>query len=157
MLFRSPGRVSEHWFQQESKQPWEVANNTTSERLDRLESSIKNVEVLLGQLANSNNSWEPEDLPNQEEVKFDLVEDISEHTKQPSFTDPIFHDYVTNDSMIDIIATKNIEESFKTCLVDNFKGDEEEADFDLMEDIEDYSFTDHVVQSDDTDETINEL
>ena len=43
-------------FQQESKEPWEVANNTTSERLDRLESSIKNVEVLLGQLANSNNS-----------------------------------------------------------------------------------------------------
>ena len=41
-------------------------------------------------------------------------------------------------------------------MVDNFKGDEEEVDFDLVEDIEDPSFTDHVVQIDNTDETINE-
>ena len=58
--------------------------------------------------------------------------------------------------MIDIVATKNIEESFETCLVDNIKGDEEEVDFDLVENIEDYSFTNHVVPIDDTDETINE-
>ena len=77
-------------YQQESKQHWEVANNTDSERLDKIEVSIKNIEVLLGQLANSNNSWDLEDLPSQEELEFDLVEDISEHTEQPSFTNHIF-------------------------------------------------------------------
>ena len=35
-------------FQQKSKQPWEVANNTASERFDKIEASIKNIEVLLG-------------------------------------------------------------------------------------------------------------
>ena len=99
----------------------------------------------MGQLVNSNNSWEPKDLPSQEEVMFDLVEDISEHTEQPSFTNYIFYDDVTNDSMIDIVATKNIEESFETCLVDNIKGDKEEVDFFLVEDIECHYFIDHVV------------
>ena len=36
--------------------------------------------------------------------------------------------------MIEIVANENIEESFETYLVDNFKDDEEEVDFDLVED-----------------------
>ena len=119
-------------FQQEIKQPWEVANNTNSERLDIIEASIKNMEVLLGQLVNSNNSWDPEDLPSQEEIEFDLVEDISEHTEQPSFNKQYFYDDVTDDLMIEIVRTENIEEFLETCLVDNITNDEEEVDFDLV-------------------------
>ena len=92
-------------------------------------------------------------MPSQEEVEFYL---LSEDTEQPSSTDHIFHDDVTNESKIEIIATENIEKSFETCLVNNFKGNEEEVDFDLLEDIECSSFTDHVVQIDDTDESIRE-
>ena len=41
-------------------------------------------------------------------------------------------------------------------MVDNFKDDEEEVDVNLFEDTEYPSFTDHVVQIDDTDEIIKE-
>ena len=75
-----------------------------------------------------------------------------EDTENTSSTNHIFHDDVTNDSMIDIVAPENIEESFETCLVDNFKGDEEEVDFDLVEDIECHSCTNQVVHVDDTSE-----
>ena len=53
--------------------------------------------------------------------------------------------------MIEIVATENIEESCEPCLVDNFKGDEEEVDLDLVEDIENPSCTNLVVQINNTD------
>ena len=63
-----PSGFQQRQFQQESKQPLEIAveklANATSERFERLEakvdqlaSSNKNIEVQLGQLANSINSW----------------------------------------------------------------------------------------------------
>ena len=81
-------------------------------------------------------------MPSQEEVESNLR---SEVTENPSSTNHIFHDDVTNESMIEIVATENIEKSFETCLVSNFKGNEEEVDFDLVEDIECHSFTDHII------------
>ena len=66
----------------------------------------------------ANYSWGPEDLPSQEEVELYLR---SEDTENTSAVDHIFHDDVNNDSMIEIVGTENIEESLKTCLVNNFK------------------------------------
>ena len=63
----SPG-FEQRQFQQESKQPWEVANNINSERLDRLEASIKNMEIQIGQLTNSINPRAQENLPSQIEI-----------------------------------------------------------------------------------------
>ena len=91
----------------------------------------------------------------EEEVELDLVEDISEHTEQPSFTDPIFHDDVTNDSMIDIVATENIEESFETCLVDNSKDGEKKVDINLFEDTECHT-SDHIFQRDSFEKSIKD-
>ena len=87
---------------------------------------------------------------------FYLFEDISENTDNPSSTDHIFHDDVTNESMIEIVRTENIEEYFEPCLVDNSKDGEEEVDVNLFEDTEYPSFTDHIVQIDDIDESIKE-
>ena len=81
-------------------------------------------------------------MPSQEEVEFYLRH---EDTENPSSTNYIFHVDFTNESMIKIVATENIEESFETCLVDNFKGDEKDVDFDIVDDSEYPSFTDHVV------------
>ena len=95
-------------FQQESKQPWEVAieklANTTFERFDRIEAFARNIEVYLEQIANYVNSWDQEDLPNQEEVDFDLVEDI----EYPFFTDHVFHVDDIDESIKEPLRIKNI-------------------------------------------------
>ena len=58
-------------------------------------------------------------------VEFYLSKDISENTKNLYSTDHIFHDDVTNESMIEIVRTENIKESFETCWVDNSKDGKE--------------------------------
>ena len=95
-------------------------------------------------------------MPSQEEVEFYLSEDISENTENSSFTDHIFHDDVTNESMIEIVTTENIEKSFETCLVDNFKSDKKNVDFDLVDNTKYPSFTNYVVQIEDINESIRE-
>ena len=56
-------------FQQERKQPWEIAAekfaNKNSERFDKMEASMRNMEVQLGQIVNSMNFWDPKYLPSQ--------------------------------------------------------------------------------------------
>ena len=97
-------------FQQESKKPWELAieklanetsklANAISERFDRIEASQRNQEVLLGKIANYVNSWDQEDLPNQEDVEFDLVEDI----EYPSSTNHVFQDDATDESTRELL------------------------------------------------------
>ena len=89
----------------------------------------------------------------QEEVEFDLVEDISEHTEQSSFTNHVVHVDDTNEKIKEPLITENILESFDTCSVsnetykiDNLKVGDEEVELNLSADITCYSFIDPAFQ-----------
>ena len=97
---------------------------------------------------NIKESFEPYLVDNSKDGEEEVDVNLFEDTEYPSFIDHVQIDD-TNESIRELLRTKNILESFDTYSVsneigkfDNLKVGEEDVEFHLYEDTECHSFTD---------------